>query len=180
MSTLTFTQLIHQGRAGDASALSRAYDLVAIPLRRTAARLLDRERRGHTLQPTALVNEFYLRLLRMECHIQNREHFLGLAARSMRHFLIDCGRVKAVRLRHEPDVLAAHPLVTKPLTAEELAARHAWEALQRQEPLAAETYWLLTVERMTAKEVVAIQQRPAWRVNQDAAFARDWMHAKLR
>lgn len=180
MGALTFTQLIHQGRQGHEASLSAALDLVAQPLRRIAARLLDREGRGHTLQPTALVNEFYLRLLRMECHIQSRDHFLGLAARSMRHFLIDCGRVKAVRRRHEPDVLAERPLVTRPLTERQIASRHAWEQLRLQEPLAAETIWLLCVEGMTVKEVAAIQQRPAWRVNKDADFALDWMNAKLR
>ena len=69
--------------------------LVYDELRRLARRYLRRERPNHTLQPTALVNEAYLRLVNHEAvHWQNRAHFFAIAAQVMRHILVDHARTK--------------------------------------------------------------------------------------
>ena len=78
---------------GDDGALGELLPLVYAELRRLAAGYLRRERPGHTLQPTALVNEAYLRLVdQSHVHWQNRAHFLGVAAQMMRRILVDHAR----------------------------------------------------------------------------------------
>jgi RNA polymerase sigma factor (TIGR02999 family) len=78
---------------GDAQARDALLPLVYRELREQAARYLRRERRDHTLQPTALVHEAYLRLIDQQ-HVswQNRAHFFGLAAQMMRRILVDHAR----------------------------------------------------------------------------------------
>lgn len=92
MST-TVTQLLHASRKGDESALNELLPLVYAEMRRLANSFLSRERVGHTLQPTALVHEVYLRLADQgPVEWQNRAHFFGAASRLMREILIDHAR----------------------------------------------------------------------------------------
>lgn len=87
------TALLHEWSVGDREALSRLMPLVFEELRHIAAGYFAREGEGHTLQPTALVNEVYLRLLgRRTVHWQNRAHFFGFAAELMRRILVDHAR----------------------------------------------------------------------------------------
>jgi RNA polymerase sigma-70 factor (ECF subfamily) len=87
------SQLLVDYRNGNRGALERLMPLVYNELRRIAARHLRRERSNHTLQPTALVNEAYLRLARQkDVGFENRAHFLGIAARLMRQILVDHAR----------------------------------------------------------------------------------------
>jgi RNA polymerase sigma factor (TIGR02999 family) len=71
-------------------------------LRRVAAGALGRERRDHTLQPTALVNEAFLRLAGQRAEWQNRAHFVGVAAQAMRRVLVDHARRRAAAKRPDP------------------------------------------------------------------------------
>jgi len=78
---------------GDASAFDRLIPVVYREMKRVAARYLRDERPGHTLQPTALAHEAYLRLVGRDTpHWENRAHFLGVAARAMRQILVDHAR----------------------------------------------------------------------------------------
>jgi RNA polymerase sigma factor (TIGR02999 family) len=87
------TELLVLWRQGDAGARDRLMALVYDDLRRRAAAYLRRERSSHTLQPTALVHEAYLRLLDQDRVVwQNRTHFLAIAASMMRRVLVDHGR----------------------------------------------------------------------------------------
>jgi len=87
------TKLLVDWSNGDQSALDRLMPLVYDELRRLAHYYMSRERPGHTLQTTALVNEAYLRLVgQKEVHWQNRAQFFGLAAQLMRHILVDHAR----------------------------------------------------------------------------------------
>jgi RNA polymerase sigma factor (TIGR02999 family) len=87
------TQILHDWSGGDANAPERLMPFVYDELRRLARILLARERVGHTLQPTALVNEAYLRLVdQTRVNWQNRSHFYGIAASMMRRVLIDHAR----------------------------------------------------------------------------------------
>ena len=75
---------------GDSAALDQLIPIVYAELRAVAARYLRRERPDHTLQPTALVNEAYLRLIdQKQVQWQNRAHFVGVAAQMMRRILVD-------------------------------------------------------------------------------------------
>ena len=87
------TELLLRWRAGDQACLRQLIPLVEGELRRIAHRYMRMERRGHTLQTTALVNEAYLRLVdQAQVDWQNRAQFLGVAARLMRHILVDHAR----------------------------------------------------------------------------------------
>jgi len=83
------TRLLHEWRGGDRSALDRLAPVVHAELRRLAGRLFRGESPSHTLQPTALVNEAYEALARMEVPWQDRRHFYAIAARLMRRILVN-------------------------------------------------------------------------------------------
>jgi RNA polymerase sigma factor (TIGR02999 family) len=94
------TRLLEAVRAGEQGALDRLVPLVYDELRRIAARYARRERLDHTLQPTALVNEAYLRLADSAAKDwQNRAHFLAVAAQTMRHILVDYARSRQAAKR---------------------------------------------------------------------------------
>lgn len=94
------TQILHDWSGGDANAPERLMPLVYDEMRRLARSFLARERGGHTLQPTALVNEAYLRLVdQTRVNWQNRAHFYGIASSMMRRVLIDHARAHATEKR---------------------------------------------------------------------------------
>jgi RNA polymerase sigma factor (TIGR02999 family) len=87
------TRLLLTWRHGDDDALNRLLPLVYGELRRLARSLMRRERRDHTLQPTALVHEAYMKLFdQRQATWQDRAHFFGVAARAMREILVDHAR----------------------------------------------------------------------------------------
>jgi RNA polymerase sigma-70 factor, ECF subfamily len=93
ISTPGLTELLFDWQQGDQSALNRLTPLVYDELRRIAHRYVQRERNGHTLETTALVNEAYLRLAgQKKIEWQNRAHFFAVTAQVMRHILIDHAR----------------------------------------------------------------------------------------
>ena len=108
--------MVDNARQGDEQALAALLPLVYDELRRLAARYMRRERPGQTLQATALVHDAYLRLLQ-DSHLswQNRAHFFGIAARSMRQILIERARTRGaakrggsrIRVTFDPGLIAA-------------------------------------------------------------------------
>ena len=111
------TDLLHAWGAGDEAALHQLVPLVESELRRLAGDYMARERTGHTLQPTALVNEAYLRLVDAhDIRWQGRAHFFGIAARLMRRVLVDHARARGFQKRGG----GAHPV---PLDAAVLVSR---------------------------------------------------------
>jgi RNA polymerase sigma factor (TIGR02999 family) len=87
------TQLLENWSNGDREALERLMPLVYDELHRLARRYLRRERSDHTLQSTALVHEAYLKMVdQKNVRWQNRAHFFGVAAQSIRHILVDHAR----------------------------------------------------------------------------------------
>src|SRR6184192_4874111 len=94
------TQWLIAGSGGDARALESLLPIVYDELHRQAVRAFGRERAGHTLQPTALVNEVYLRLLNQhEMKWQNRAQFCGVAAQMMRRILVSHARTRRAAKR---------------------------------------------------------------------------------
>src|SRR3974390_1224402 len=95
MSAGSITTILQEFAGGDKSALDRLIPLVYSDLRQLAESHLRRERGCHTLQPTALVHEAYLRLMTQDQpDYRNRAHFLGVAARLMRQILTDHARAR--------------------------------------------------------------------------------------
>ena len=111
------TALLQAWGEGDAEAGERLMPLVYAELRRRAAQHLRGERRTHTLEPTALVNEAFVRLVDQKAAWQNRSHFYAVASRMMRRVLVDHARARqrvkrAAGLRLSlSDVAAAQPAV---------------------------------------------------------------------
>src|SRR5262245_20148717 len=98
------TRLLEQWASGDASAFKALVPIVYEELRRLADHYLRQERSGHTLQPTALVHEAYLRLAGIrDLQLHNRSHFYGAAAQVMRRVLVDHARQRQAIKRGGPD-----------------------------------------------------------------------------
>ncbi len=115
-SPSSVVSLVDRARQGDEKALSGLMPLVYDELRRLAASYMRRERPGQTLQATALVHDVYIRLIQdSNLSWQNRAHFFGIAARSMRQILVERARTRRaakrgggrVRVTLEPNLLAA-------------------------------------------------------------------------
>jgi len=99
-STAVVTQLLRAWSAGNPDAQEQLLPLVYDELRRRAAGQLRRDRKGHTLQPTALVHEAYVRLLgQQRVDWQSRTHFFALASQMMRRVLVDHARARAAAKR---------------------------------------------------------------------------------
>jgi len=98
------TQLLAQWRAGDKQALAALTPLIYEELHAVAIRLFRGERSGHTLQPTALVNEAFVRLADAKVPWQDRAHFFALAARMMRRVLIDHANARLAQKRGGDDI----------------------------------------------------------------------------
>jgi RNA polymerase sigma factor (TIGR02999 family) len=93
------SQLLIEYGQGNREALDRLMPLLYAELRKIAVGYLQRERDGHTLQPTALVNEAYVRLVDQKVQWKNRAHFLGVAAQLMRRILVDYARTRRAEKR---------------------------------------------------------------------------------
>src|SRR5438552_10913394 len=128
-----FASLFEKAQLGDNVAQDAVYRLAFYRLKGIASALLRRERAGHTLQPTALISELFLKLQRLETRILNEDHFFRLSARAMRQVLIDHARVKKTRTRIQasqiPELLlpASHDAVH---TEAALAVKMVFERLR--------------------------------------------------
>ena len=119
------TELLRAWGDGDDRALEQLTPLVEAELRRLARGYMARERRDHTLQPTALVNEAFLRLTEARrVRWQDRAHFLGISARLMRRVLVDHARARGYRKRGggAERVTLVEGLVASPETAVDVVA----------------------------------------------------------
>ena len=99
MASSEVTQLLDAIGGGDESGYDRLIPLIYDELRQLARSHLERERTGHSLQPTELVNEAYVRLAGGDAKWENRPHFFGAAARAMRHVLVEHARKKGAQKR---------------------------------------------------------------------------------
>ena len=183
MSAPAITEALHAWRRGDAGAEDELMRLVYPDLHRRAARALGGERRDHTLQPTALVHEAYLRLVdqrRVDWH--DRIHFFAIAARLMRRVLLDHARkrgsakrgggVPKISLETAGEVAAGPPAELGELD-EALAALAAFD------PQGAAIVELRYFGGMTVEEAAqALGVSTATLVRQWRT-ARAWLHARL-
>lgn len=135
------TRLLHDWSGGDATALPRLVEIVYPELRRIAARRLRDERDGHTLQPTALVHEAYVRLAQQQPgkQWQDRAHFFAVAAQVVRAVLVDHARARRAIKRGAGEVpidlaIAGESLGAAPVDLLDLdAALQSLEALDKEQ-----------------------------------------------
>src|SRR6201990_459934 len=108
IETTEVTDLLQKARIGDKDALDRLFPVVYKELRRVASRQLADERANHTLQPTALVHEAYLRLLgQHSVDWENRAHFFSIAAEMMRRILVNHALEKKAQKRGAGETLVS-------------------------------------------------------------------------
>ena len=179
------TRLLDDASAGDPHAAAELLPLVYDELRKLAAARLAAEPAGHTLQPTALVHEAYLRLVgggdRPDW--DGRGHFFAAAAEAMRRILVEAARRKK-RLRHggglrRGDLPAYGPAITTPVE-DVVAVDEALEKLAAADPQAAELVKLhyfagLTIEQAAA--VLGVSVRKAYTI---WSYARAWLFRCLQ
>ncbi len=123
------TILLEQWRAGDAEAGEKLFPLVIDDLQRIARRQFSAERSGHTLQPTAVLNEAWLKLLEQQVGWKDRSHFFAIAAQLMRRVLVDHARKRSASKRDAP-LLLSEPSVD-PLNVDLVALDDALQQLSR-------------------------------------------------
>jgi RNA polymerase sigma factor (TIGR02999 family) len=132
------TRHVSQMGNGDPEAAARLLPVVYQELRKVAAAIMRRERPGHTLQPTAVVHEAFLRLMgSSELNVENRAHFFALAARSMRQILVDHARKKVAEKRGGEKVrveLDDRLALTAQQSEDVLALHEALEQLEKLDP----------------------------------------------
>jgi len=180
--TEAFASLFEKAQRGDNLARDAVYKLAFYRLRGIASALLRRERAGHTLQPTALVSELFLKLQRLETGILNEDHFFRMSARAMRQVLIDHARLKSsarkVPLELIPELLLPQAKTAAPESS--LAAKMVFEKLRAMDAKVAETVWLRAVEGVTIQEMSRRQDREEWRVRADYEFGLQWLANRLK
>jgi RNA polymerase sigma factor (TIGR02999 family) len=178
------TQLLVEWGGGDRAALDRLLPLVFDELRRLAASYLRRERAGHTLQPTALVNEAYLRLVDQEgAQWQNRAHFFGIAANLMRQILVDHARQRSADKRGGSQLQRLSLTQAERLVKQEeldvLALNEALERLSEFDPQQARIVELKFFGGLTIEETAEVLGVSHATVEREWKLARAWLRREL-
>ncbi len=181
--TTDTTELLVKWGKGDQQALQELMPRVYDELRRLAAHLLRRERAGHTLQPTALVHEAYLRLVdQTRVDWQNRAHFLGVAAQMLRRVLVDHARAKQRRKRSSGTVVLSfeESLVSGPeQNLDVVALDEALSELARIDPQQSRIVELRFFAGVSIEETAASLAISPATVKRDWAVARAWLYRRL-
>jgi RNA polymerase sigma factor (TIGR02999 family) len=183
--TANITQLLAAWSDGDRAALDVLAPLIEQELHRIAARFMAGEREGHVLQPTALVNEAFLRLVDWKnVHWQNRAHFFGVAAQMMRRVLVDVARSRRrikrggggmpVTLSEVNDVSATAR------NADLEALDEALERLERLDPRQGRVVELRYFGGLSLEETAHILGVSVGTVRRDWSLARAWLYRELR
>jgi RNA polymerase sigma factor (TIGR02999 family) len=178
------TQLLVAWGHGDEAALNRMIPLVHLELQQIARRCMREERGGHSLQPTALVNEAYLRLVDVrQMNWQNRAHFLAMAARLMRRVLVDHARSKGCDKRGggAARITLDDALVVANEPGRDLVALDdALEALARVDERKSRMIELRFFGGLSVEETAAVFDVSADTVKRDWRLAKAWLLRELR
>jgi RNA polymerase sigma factor (TIGR02999 family) len=177
------TQLLVKARKGDRQAESALVPLVYDELRRLARRYMRHERPDHTLQPTALVNEAYLRLVEQrEITWQNRAHFFGVAAQLMRRILVDHARARLAQKRGgaQQEISLDVAIAFFPAQSEQfLALNEALDRLSQLDPRQVRIVELKFFGGLTDEEVAEVLAISPRTVKRDWGVARAWLFREL-
>ena len=178
------SRLLARWQDGDEAALQELVPIVHEELRRLARRQMAGERPGHTLQPTALVNEAYLRLVNLkQMQWQDRAHFFAMAARLMRRILVDFARSRGYQKRGGGaqqvsfigalDVAEAQP-------TDVVALEDALEALAHVDERKSRVVELRFFGGLSVEETAEVLSVSRETVKRDWTFAKMWLLRHLR
>jgi RNA polymerase sigma factor (TIGR02999 family) len=177
------TAILREWSGGDREAAERLFPMVYDELKRQALRFISRERKDHTLQPTALVHEAYLRLVdQTVLKAENRTHFFSIAARLMRQILVDHARQKnaekrggsAERLSLEDVDVAPEESAADILSLHEALAR--LETLDQRKARVVEMRFFGGMNEAEIAEVLGVNEKT---VRRDWQFAKLWLFRAL-
>ena len=177
------TALLGDWRHGDADALNALLPQVYAELRRVAARQLRRERTNHTLQPTALVHEVYLRLIdQRQVDWHDRAHFFGVSARIMRRILVDHARRHGARKRG--DGVQCVPIddikeLAAPRDVPILALDQALDRLEKLDPELTRIVELRAFGGLTIEEAAHVLKVSASTAKREWRTAKAWLNREL-
>ena len=176
------TQLLIDWSKGDRAALDQLMPLVHAELRRLAAHYMRRERPGHTLQTSALVNEAYLRLIdQKSVNWQSRAHFFGIAAQLIRQILIDHARKRqsAKRGGAQRVSLDETAVVSRERSVELLALDEALDRLAAFDPRKARIVELRFFGGLNLDETAEVMGISSPTVQREWRSAKAWLHHSL-
>ena len=183
-SSQSVTQLLLDWRNGDQTALDRLMPLVYEELRRMANHYMRNERRGHTLQTSALVNEAYLRLVDHEnIEWQNRAHFFGVAAQAMRRILVDYARNRhAVKRGANAPKLSLDEAIALPgeRDLDLVALDDVLETLSKFDPRQSRLVELRFFAGLTVEETAEVMHMSPATVKRDWTAAKAWLFREVR
>src|SRR6266705_5621477 len=176
------TSLLAQWAKGNRQALDDLTPLVYKELRQLAASNLRRERQGHTLQPTALVHEAYLRLVNQKNPSwQNRSHFFGVAARLMRQILVDHARRKHADKRTGLTVSVDEAVSFRRERGPELVALDlGLQALEKLDGRKCKAVELRYFGGLSMEEIAQALEVSPVTVRRDLRMAEAWLHNQMR
>lgn len=177
------TQLLAEWSDGNQSALDELYPLVYDELHRLARRYMSRERKGHTLQTTALINEAYVRLVdQRNVHWANRSHFFAISAQIMRRILIDHARRYAYAKRGggaQQVSLEEAATVTPAQSLELIRLDEALKSLSEIDPRRGQVVELRYFGGLNNEEIAGVLNVSENTVTRDWNMARAWLYQQL-
>ena len=176
----SLTRLLLEWSGGDERARDAMLPLVYDELRRLASSYLFRERRGHTLRPTELVHEAYLRLVdQRQVDWKNRAQFVGLAAVMMRRILVNHARERMAEKRGG-DVrkvpLSVADVAGAPQDIDVIALHHALDRLEALDARKSRIVELKFFGGLTTGEIAQVLEMSPATIERDWSFARAWLY----
>jgi RNA polymerase sigma factor (TIGR02999 family) len=176
------TQLLGEWSGGDERALEKLFPLVQPELHRLAHHYMSRERAGHTLQTTAILNEAYLRLVENTQPWQNRIHFVAAAAQLMRRIMVDHARERRSLKRGGGALrvtLDEAAWVSETRSEELLALDEALEELAAQDPRKNQIVELRYFGGLTVEETAEFLKLSPRTVEREWTMAKAWLYRAL-
>ena len=175
------TGLLAKWAKGDHQALSDLTPIVYKELRQLAASYLRRESQNHTLQPTALVHEAYLRLVdQKDPCFENRSHFFGVAARLMRQILVDHARRRRAGKRAGLNVSLEGVAAFGEQRGRDLVALdNSLDALEKLDPRKSKAIELRYFAGLSMNEIAQALQMSVVTVRRDLRMAEAWLHHEM-
>jgi len=175
------TLLLAEWAKGNQNALNDLAPLVYRELRQLAAGYLRKERQGHTLQPTAVVHEAYLRLVdQTNPSWQNRSHFFGVAARLMRQILVDHARRKQAGKRGGLQVSLDEVVSFQERGRDLVALDAGLSALEKIDPRKCKAVELRYFGGFSMDEIAQTLEVSTITVRRDLRMAEAWLHQEMQ
>lgn len=178
----SITRLLKQSSIGDENALNRLTPMVYDELKKIAKRLFQRENIGHTLQPTAIINEAFMKLVDVEVDWKSRQHFYAVSANIMRRMLVDYAKQKRADKRGGGQVMAT--LVTSNIAAGDnqgdlLLINEALEAFAKFDPEKAQIVEWNYFGGLTLDEIAQLKGASKATIHRQLRFAEAWLRKYL-